>query len=164
MAINSNLIEDIQRGSGKYDLDKKYFVNNASDEDIEVSWGAKEPEAKGAGKYLIKAGEMGGPYPQFLAYHIVKVLVNREMQKNKQGHLFASAQHRAPFEQKFLKEAEGTGEDSVLKEIREQERRKLMEELKKEPISEGPYTSSETRRKAFGKASHTDEFKGANKD
>lgn len=162
----SRLIEAIELGSGKFDLNKTYFINNSSNEDIEVKWGAMEPEARGSGTYLIKAGEMGGPYPQFLAYHIVKALVSREMQRDGKAKFFGSAEMRAPYEDKYLKEvAEGT-EDPFTSKIREQEREKILSEMKNEPIVDSiGTTSSETRRKALKKKSHTDEeFAGANKD
>lgn len=162
----SRLIDVIETGTGKFDLNKTYFINNTTNEDIEVKWGAKEPEARGSGTYLIKAGEMGGPYPQFLAYHIVKALVSREMQKDGKSKFFGSAEMRAPYEDKYLKEvAEGT-EDPYTAKIREQEREKLMAEMKTEPIVDSVgVTSSETRRKALKKKSDTDEpFKGANRE
>lgn len=160
----SNLIENIESGSGKFDLHKTYFINNTTEEDIEATWGAKEPEARGAGTYLIKSGEMGGPYPQFLAYHIVKALVTREMQRDKKP--WGNAVMRAEYEDKYLKEAQGGTEDPFTAKIREQEREKLMSEMKTTPIVDGQVTSSETRRKAMGKPSPTDEpkeFEGANK-
>jgi hypothetical protein len=160
----SFLIEDIEKGTGKFDLNKTYFINNPTNEDVIVTWGAKEPEARGSGTYRIKSGEKGGPYPQFLAYHIVKALVSREMQKDGKAKFFGSATHRAEYEKKFLIEIEGGEGDSFTASIREQERTKLLEEMKSQPISEGQVTSSETRRKALGKKSHTDEeYAGANK-
>lgn len=160
----SQLLDEIEKGTGKYDTTKQYFINNSTNEDIIVKWAEKEPEARGSGTYFIKAGEMGGPYPQFLAYHIVKVLVNREMQKDNKMNLFLSAIHRKPYEDKFLREVVAGEESPLTKKIRDEERAKLLDEMKKEPISDGPITSSETRRKALGKKSHTDEeFAGAKK-
>lgn len=160
----SNLIEQIENGTGKFNNDKQYLINNSTNEDIIVTWGAKEPEARGAGTYTIKAGEIGGPYPQFLAYHIVKELVSREMQKDGKSKFFGSATMRAPYEDKYLKEIEEGAEDPRLAAIREQERAKLLEEMKSQPISEEGATSSETRRKALGKKGASDnEFEGANK-
>lgn len=159
----SRLIDRIEEGSGKFDNDKKYFINNASQEDIIVKWGDKEPEARGAGTYLIKAGEMGGPYPQFLAYHIVKALVSREMQRDGKAKFFGSAEMRAPYEDKYLKEADAGVEDTLTAQIRAQEREKLLAEFKSEPIASEGITSSETRRKAHKKTEEVEEFKGANK-
>lgn len=169
----SNLIEQIEQGTGKFDLDKQYFINNASDQDIEVKWAAKEPTARGHGTYLIKAGEKGGPYPQFLAYHIVKALVSREMQREGKAKFFGSAEMRAPYENKFLQEIEGNVEDAVTASIREQERAKLLVEMGQSPIAAEGVTSSETRRQAIeqekeasakkGKKSGK-EFAGANQD
>lgn len=161
----SDLIDQIEQGSGKFSLDKTYFINNATDMDITVTWSIKEPEARGAGTYHIKAGEKGGPYPQFLAYHIVKELVNREMQREGKAQFFASAIHRSPYEKKFLIEIEGDGtEDPFTAQIREQERRKILEEMKSSPISDAGYTSSESRRKAHKKKGIDDEFEGANRE
>jgi len=144
----SNLIEAIEKGTGKFDLTKTYFISNSSPEDIVVSWGLREPEARGSGTYTIKAGEKGGPYPQFLAYHIVKALVSREMQREGKGKFFGSAEMRAPYEQKYLIEiAPGQeGENELIRQIREEERAKVLAELKTQPISSEGYTSSETRR------------------
>lgn len=167
----SKLIEDIENGTGKYDLNKSYYINNTTEEDIEVVWGAKEPEARGAGAYLIKAGEMGGPYPQFLAYHIVKALVSREMQRDGKARFFGTAEMRAPYEDKYLKEAGPDAEDALTASIREQERAKLIEEMRSQPIVDSSgITSSETRRQIFEEQKrkpgrprkNTTEFEGAN--
>ncbi len=125
-------------------------------------WGKNEPEARGSGKYLIKAGEMGGPYPQFLAYHIVKALVNREMQRDGKSRFFGSAEFRMPYEQKFLKEAEPGTEDAVTAKIRAEERARLMQELNSNPIAADGYTSSETRRKALKKKGIDEPYAEAN--
>lgn len=162
----SNLIEAIERGTGKFSLTKTYFINNPSDEDIIVTWGAMEPEARGSGTYKIKSGEKGGPYQEFLAFHILKTLVTREMQKDGKLKFFGSAAMREPYEKKYLieiTETEGK-EDPIIATIREEERKKLIQEMKTQPISSEGYTSSETRRKSLGKKSHTDEeFEGVKK-
>lgn len=161
----SRLIEAIERGSGKFDLSQQYWINNATNEDIEVKWGAKEPEARGSGTYYIKAGEKGGPYPEFLAYHIVKALVSREMMKDGKEKFFGSAEMRAPYEDMFLMPIPQDSEDPVLAKIREEERQKILTELKSQPISEAGITSSETRRKSLNKKSHTDEeYAGVNRE
>lgn len=98
----SNFIEGVEKGSGMFDINKKYFINNSTDEDIEVRWGAKEPTARGAGTYLIKSGEVGGPYEEFLAYHITRALVSREMQKDGKQKFFGSGEMRAPYEKRFM--------------------------------------------------------------
>lgn len=157
----SNLIEKIEQGSGKFDLEKHYFVNNATEEDIIVKWGAMEPEARGSGTYTIKAGEMGGPYPEFLAFHIVKALVSREMQKDGKEKYFGTASMREPYETKFLKEADGNAEEALVASIREQEREKILAEMKIQPVSESGITTSETRRKV-GRPKK-EEFQGANR-
>ncbi|MDE2101558.1 MAG: hypothetical protein KGL39_30210 [Patescibacteria group bacterium] len=164
----SNLYEEIEKGTGKFDVNKSYFVNNATNEDIVVSWAASEPEAKGSGIYTIRAGEKSGPFPQFLAYHIVKALVTREMQKDrKSASLVYSAQHRAPYEAKYLIPIEGNPQDALTESIRSEERAKLLAELKNQPIAAEGMTSSESRRKALKRKSHTDEepkeFEGANR-
>ncbi len=149
----SNLIENIENGSWKFDLNRTYFINNSTKEEIVVKWGAKEPESRGAGTYTIKAGEKGGPYPQFLAYHIVKALVSREMQKDGKAKFFGSAEMRAPYEQKYLVEIEpGLAEDSFTAAIREQEREKLLKEMKAEKPSKKKDKDDETK-----------EFEGANR-
>lgn len=162
----SRLIESIEQGSGKFDLNRTYLIKNTTQEDIEVKWGAMEPDARGAGTYLIKAGEMGGPYPQFLAYHIVKALVSREMQRDGKAKFFGSAEMRAPYEDKYLQEVVDGAEDPFTAKIREQEREKILSEMKSEPIVDSVgTTSSETRRKELKKKSHTDEeFSGANRE
>lgn len=170
----SRLIDAIEGGTGKFDLNKSYYINNVTDEDIVVQWGAKEPEARGAGTYVIKAGEMGGPYPQFLAYHIVKALVSREMQKDGNTRYFGNAEMRAPYEDKYLKEAGPDAEDSLTASIRAQEHAKLLAAMKSEPIVDSVgVTSSETRRLAIEESEKpkrgrprkddTEEFAGANR-
>lgn len=154
----SRLLDDIETKEGVFDPDKKYYITNTTDEDIEITWAAGEPRAQGHGKYKIKVGEVGGPYPQFIAYHILRHLVNREMQKDGKTKLFGSASHRRPYEDRFLKEVveEGghpTGEDPLRAKIREEERMKLMADMvginPTQAISEGTVTTSETRRKAI---------------
>ncbi len=148
----SRLIEAIELGTGKFDNDKSYFINNCTDEDIIATWALKEPEARGHGTYEIKAGEKGGPYPQFLAYHIVKALVSREMQKDGKSKFFGSAEMRAPYEDKYLIEIEkGEGEDPYTASIREQERAKLLAEMKV-PAQRGRPKKAEK------------EFEGANRE
>lgn len=133
---------------GMYNNDKSYFVNNATNEDIEVVWAIKEPQARGSGKYLIKSGEKGGPYPEFLAYHIVRALVSREMQRDGKIQFMGSAEFRAPYEEKYLQDAPEGSEDALSARIREEERAKLLAQMQITPIAEGSITSSETRRKA----------------
>lgn len=168
----SNLIEAIEKGTGKFDLSKTYFIDNSSGEDLVVSWGLKEPEARGSGTYTIRSGEKGGPYPQFLAYHIVKALVSREMQKDGKGKFFGSAEMRAPYEKKYLIEiaAGDEGENPLIKAIREEERAKLLAEMKTQPIAGEGYTSSESRREIIEEEKKrgrpkkdTKEFEGANR-
>lgn len=157
----SRLIDRIEEGTGKFDLNKQYFINNSTNEDIIVSWALAEPEARGSGTYKIKSGEKGGPYPQFLAYHILKALVSREMVKDGKDKFFGSAEMRAPYEDKFLQEIHEADPDT--EQIQAQERAILATQ----PVAEDGYTSSETRRKALNKKSPTDEpeeeFEGANR-
>lgn len=167
----SNLIRLIEEGTGRFDLEKTYFINNSTSEDIEVWWGKMEPEARGHGKYVIRAGEKGGPYPQFLAYHIVKALVSREMQRDGKSKFFGSAEMRAPYEEKYLIEiTDGDqGENSLIAQIREEERAKLLRDMQTQPISSEGFTTSETRRRALEsekkrKPRQQKEFDGANRD
>lgn len=163
----SNLIEKIEQGTGKFSVTKQYFINNSTDEDIIVKWAEQEPEAKGHGVYKIRAGEKGGPYPEFLAYHILKHLINRQMQKDGKEKFFGSAVMREPYEKKFLVEIDQKeGEENpIIASIREEERAKLIEEMKSKPIASEGFTTSETRQKALNKKSHTNEteFEGAKK-
>lgn len=161
----SHLTEFIEQ-TGVFDNKKLYYINNASKEDITVKWGAKDPDARGAGTYTIRSGERGGPYPQFLAFHIVKSLVSREMLRDGKDKFFGSAEFRAPYEDKFLIEVEGEStEDPIIAEIRSQEREKLRKELADKPLADGATTTSETRRRALKRSSPTEEpkeFAGAN--
>lgn len=136
----SRLIDEIENGQGKFDNNKQYLVKNLTNEDIIVTWGAKEPEARGSGTYVIREGQIGGPYPQFLAYHIVKELVNREMQKDGKSKFFGSAEHRAPYEDKYLEEVNGDVEEAKLQAVRDQEREKVLNEIKagEEPAKRKP--------------------------
>lgn len=153
----SKLIDDIEHGEGVFDPSKRYIINNSTQEDIEVSWAAKEVQAPGHGRYLIKAGEMGGPYNQFLAYHILKHLVNREMQREGKATFIGSPMAREPYEKRFLQEVkEGEQvEDPIRARIREEERTKLMASMvginTEQAISDGGITTSETRRKNIEK-------------
>lgn len=167
----TNLVRNIEEGTGKFDLEKTYFINNSTEEDIEVWWGKMEPESRGHGKYLIRSGDKGGPYPQFLAYHIVKALVSREMMKEGKSKFFGSAEMRAPYEQKFLIEIEPgeEQENPLIKQIREEERAKILADMKTQPIASEGYTSSETRRQALEaekpkRGRPRKEFEGANRD
>lgn len=132
--VFSYLLEEIEKGTGKFDVNRQFIINNATDEDIEVTWSLKQPEEKGAGTYKIRAGESGGPYPHFLAYHIVRALVSREMQKKGETRLFASAVHRRKYEEKYLQEVTPKQEaqiDEKESALAERIRREVLASLKK---------------------------------
>lgn len=150
----SQLLEDIALASGKFDKEKKYFINNWTSEDITVKWGAMQPDADGAGTYTIKAGELGGPYPQFLAYHICKHLVNRELINAGKVGSIANANVRIPLEEKTLRQVINGEEDPRVAAIRETERAKLMAEIGEKDDSESKIEKKRGRPKK--------EFAGAN--
>lgn len=150
----SSLIEDIETGQGKFDLKRNYYVNNSTEDDIVVSWASNQPEERGSGTYLIKSGEVGGPYPQFLAYHIVKKLVNREMQRDGKIAYFASALHRKPYEEKFLQEVEQPSP------LANQETRYSSEEVSSVPA---PLQVQEHPKQRGRPRKQVKEFEGANR-
>ncbi len=156
----SSLIDDIEKSTGKYSKDKKYYINNWSNEDITVKWGAHQPEAEGSGTYTIKSGELGGPYPQFIAYHITRHLVNREIIKSGKNGSIGNVNVRTPLELKTLREVVEGEEDPRISIIREQERAKLVDKSKKDAPTQDVSHEIDLPKKKVGRPRK--EFEGAN--
>lgn len=69
---------------GVYDPKRTFAVTNWSDDDITVNWADPGPTEKGHmgdNFYTLHAGETK-TYPQYLAYYITKIFVDREMFKD----------------------------------------------------------------------------------
>lgn len=64
-----------------YDPKRNFAVTNWSDEDLTVNW--KDSGANGTGDnfYTLHSGEVK-TYPQYLAYYITQIFVDREMYKD----------------------------------------------------------------------------------
>jgi len=64
-----------------YDPKRNFAVTNWSDEDITVNWKDAGPQGTGDNFYTLHAGEVK-TYPQYLAYYITQIFVDREMYKD----------------------------------------------------------------------------------
>lgn len=64
-----------------YDPKRNFAVTNWSNEDITVNWKDAGPEGTGDNIYTLHAGEVK-TYPQYLAYYITQIFVDREMYKD----------------------------------------------------------------------------------
>lgn len=160
----SHLTEAIERSTGKFSK-QQYFVSNPTKEDITIGWALREPEAPMSGSYTIKSGDFGGPYPQFLAYHIVKHLTNREIINDGKEATIANPNVRDEYESKYLKPVVEGEEDPRVTLIREEERHRLEEEIKVAAGADAGITSSETKRELIEEkkaAKAKKEFEGAN--
>ncbi len=142
---------------GMYDKQKRYLVNNWSDEDFTQEFGAesvyndtKVIETNPAHSITIKAGEMR-ELGQFEAYTIVKHFVDREMYKDaakksdkeeirKAEMALNNPTLRKPYEDKTLQEIiageETSFMDKMRAEIREEEKAKLNNEAIVIPVDE----------------------------
>ncbi len=68
---------------GLYDPKRMFAVTNWSDEPITCNWADPGPDGTGDNIYTLHAGEVK-TYPQYLAYFITKIFVDREMGKDAQ--------------------------------------------------------------------------------
>jgi len=102
---------------GVYDPKKMFAVTNWSEEDFTINW----KDDTGDNVYNLKAGDVR-VYPQYLAYHITKNFVDREMYKiaekeqdprnrERLGMAVSNKELRKPYEDKTLKEVKA-GEES----------------------------------------------------
>lgn len=66
---------------GLYDPKRMFAVTNWSDEDLTVNWRDPGPDGTGDNFYTLHAGEVK-TYPQYLAYYITNIFVDREMGKD----------------------------------------------------------------------------------
>ena len=64
-----------------YDPKRNFAVTNWSDEDITVNWKDAGPQGTGDNIYTLHVGEVK-TYPQYLAYYITQIFVDREMYKD----------------------------------------------------------------------------------
>lgn len=140
----SQLIEEIIEGTGKFDNKKQYAFTNwfipkgeNAPRDFAFKWNGEE--------YLVKAGEIA-VYPQYLAYHACKHYVNYVMLSLGQEVMFLNADQRRVYEDKTIREVTPNGEDPFVSSIREQERMKLMAEMGLDSSADLGITNSETRR------------------
>ncbi len=128
---------------GKYDPRRNFAVTNWSDEDITVTWVSEVQAEQGlvdgpAIDYTLAAGEVK-TYPQYLAYHFTKVLVDREMSKiamkapadtkerERLEMAVANKDSRKPFEDKTIQEVIAGQESPEVTAMRAQIRRELIE-------------------------------------
>jgi hypothetical protein len=134
----SYLIEEITKGTGKFDPKKQFAFTNWTDKDFTFRWAGEE--------FIVKAGEVG-VYPQYLAYHAAKHFVNQIMIEAGKEVQLMNPVARKEYEDKTLKEISAGEENPYVASIREQERAKLLKEMGMSGADVG-VTSSETLREA----------------
>jgi len=112
-----------------FDNSRKFIFSNWTDEDFDCVW---------AGETIsVKKGETK-EYEMFLAYHLCKHLVDREM--NKDGHsAFTSVEEkRTPYEEKTIAELHIGTDSPALATLKEQIRKEVKEvaekKVKKAPV------------------------------
>lgn len=148
----SYLIEEITKGSGKFDPKKQYAFTNWQSWDFQFKWGGED--------YEIKSGEVA-VYPQYLAYHAVKHYVNKVMLSEGKEVQLMNPVVRKEYEDKTIREVSANEENPYIASIREQEREKILKEMGMSGADVG-VTSSETRREAIEAAQKAAEAVQAN--
>ncbi len=134
----SYLIEEITKGTGKFDPKKQYAFTNWQSWDFTFKWAGED--------FTIRAGEVA-VYPQYLAYHAAKHYVNKIMLDAGKEVQLMNPVVRKEYEDKTLKEIASGQENPYVASIREQERAKLLKEMGMAGADVG-VTSSETLRLA----------------
>ena len=138
---------------GKYDMAKRYIVNNWSNEDFAQSFGSevtyngdKMIESVPARQIIIKAGEMR-ELGQFEAYTFTKHFVNREMfkaatllsdrvlvERAEMG--VNNKELRKPYEDKTISEIEAGKTTPFMEKIREEIRQEELAKINKPKAKE----------------------------
>lgn len=156
-----------------YDPKRMFAVTNWSEEDITVNWADPGLNGTGDNFYTLHAGETK-TYPQYLAYYITEIFVDREMykdaaksQNNPDGSpskqrerlemAVANADLRKPYEDKTMQEVVPGKEDPTVTAMRAQIRRELIIEGKLPPAPSGEI-STEMHNNPDGTEPETSEF------
>jgi hypothetical protein len=134
----SYLVEEITKGTGKFDPKKQYAFTNWQTLDFTFKWAGEE--------FTVAAGEVA-VYPQYLAYHAAKHFVNKIMIDAGKEVQLMNPVVRKEYEEKTLREVSANEENPYVASIREQERAKLLKEMGMAGADVG-VTSSETLREA----------------
>lgn len=121
-----------------YDPKKMFAVTNWSDEDVEVNW----KDDVGDNVYVLHAGETKS-YPQYLAYYMTGIFVDREMykdaaklpnnpdgsptkQRERAEMAVVNKDLRKPYEDKTLQEVRAGQEDPAVTAMRAKIRQELI--------------------------------------
>lgn len=118
-----------------YNNDRKFIFSNWTEEDFTGQWAGVS--------YTVLKGETK-EFPMYLAYHLTKHLVDREMNRAGKSHLLGVEEERAIFETKTVSEI-GEGTDSpalaslkekIREEVLEVEAKKAKKTKKEAPIED----------------------------
>lgn len=151
---------------GVYDPKRMFAITNWSDEEITVNWNDPGPEGTGDNFYTVHPGEVK-TYPQYLAYYIAKIFVDREMykdaaklptnpdgspskQRERAEMAIISPEARAPYEDKTIQEVIEGKESPEITAMRAQIRKELIvEQGMNNEINNNPDGTSKTNDEEF---------------
>lgn len=122
-----------------FNNERRYIFSNWSNEDFTGLWEGKE--------HKIKAGEVK-EFPMYLAFHLCKHFVDREMNKSGKSNFMGDDGARKEYEEKTITEITGSTESPALAALKAQ----IKEELKE---AEGKVTKKKEE-KAEKKAEFED--------
>ena len=126
-----------------FNNERRFIFSNWSSEDFMGKWGGVE--------YLITKGETK-EFPMYLAYHLTKHFVDREMAKANKSALIGVDDARIPFEEKTMAEITGNVDSPALANLKA--------EIKKEVIE---IETKKKVKKVKEVVEEVNEFEGANK-
>lgn len=106
-----------------FNNERRFIFTNNSVEDFIGMWGGIE--------YLIKKGE-SKEFPMYLAYHLCKHFVDREITRAGRSSLLGVEEVRKEYEDKTIAEITGSTESPALANLKEEIRKEVIEiEVKK---------------------------------
>jgi hypothetical protein len=127
-----------------FNNERRYIFSNWSSEDFMGQWGGTE--------YLIEKGKTK-EFPMYLAYHLTKHFVDREMSKSGKSSLLGVDEARKEYEDKTMAEIVAGVDSPALATLKEEIRKEVVEiETKKK----GKKVVKEVKEEVA-------EFEGANK-
>lgn len=138
----ANYISSFLDFDGLFDPKRNFAVTNWSDEDITVNWRDPGPDGTGDNFYTLHAGEVK-TYPMYLAYHITREFVDREMgrdatkvpnnpdgsyskQRERLEMAVGNREARKPYEDKTMQEVIPGQESPEITRMRAEIRKKLI--------------------------------------
>lgn len=122
-----------------FDNSRRFIVNNWTAEDFTGRWDNVD--------YLIPAGTTK-EFPMYLAFHLTKHLVDREMNRDKKSSLAGIDEERKPYEDKTLAEITLDTDSPALAALKEQIRAEVADQEAGSEKNAPKVTKSKTVKKA----------------